>query len=178
MSADSPWSVPLRLVDLARGPVRRALKADEATRRKLARHLGLDALDSLTADLLAKPWLDGAELEGRFDAAVTYLCSATGEPFQARESGDFTVRVVPAGSPNAPQEDFGEEIDLDPEADDPPDVLDGDVVDLGGYVIEHLSLELDPFPRKPGAVFEPPKAEESASPFAVLRQLQKDDDQQ
>lgn len=178
MSGDSPWSVPLRLVDLARGPVRRELEADEAVRRKLARHLGLDALESLTADLTVTPWLDGAQIEGRFDAAVSYLCSASGEPFQAKERGDFTVRVVPAGSPNAPQEDTGEEIDLDPEADDPPDVLESDVVDLGGYVVEHLSLELDPFPRKPGAVFEPPQAEESASPFAVLRRLRKDDDQQ
>jgi uncharacterized metal-binding protein YceD (DUF177 family) len=176
MSTDSPWSVPLRFVDVARGPVRRELEADDATRRSLARLLGLSGIESLTADVTARPWLDGVEIQGRFDARVSYICSATGEPFDGREDGDFTVRVLPAGSPNAPQEELGEEIDLDPEADDPPDVVEGDVIDLGGYVVEHLSLELDPFPRKPGAVFEPPKTEESASPFAVLRQLRKDDD--
>jgi len=54
-------------------------------------------------------------------------------------------------------------------------VLENDSIDLAAYVVEHLSLELDPFPRKPGAVFEPPAEEGSASPFAVLRKLKGDD---
>ena len=40
-----------------------------------------------------------------------------------------------------------------------------------GHVIEHLALEIDPFPRKPDAVFEPPATEEETSPFAVLKGL-------
>jgi hypothetical protein len=38
-------------------------------------------------------------------------------------------------------------------------------------VVEHLALEIDPFPRKPGAEFDyqPPAQEES--PFAVLKNL-------
>ncbi len=171
-----PWTETIRFSDLARGPVRRKLEADEATRKALARHLDLVSIESLTADLKVSPWLDGAEIEGRFKAAVTQTCSVSAEPFPAAVEGDFGVRVVPAGSPNAPQEDFGEEIDLDPEADDPPDVLEGDLIDLGGYVVEHLSLELDPFPRKPGAVFEAPADTEERSPFAVLRSLKTEDD--
>jgi len=50
-------------------------------------------------------------------------------------------------------------------------VLEGDVVDLAAYVVEHLALEIDPFPRKPGAVFTPPEPEEPPSPFAVLKGL-------
>jgi hypothetical protein len=38
-------------------------------------------------------------------------------------------------------------------------------------LVEHLALDLDPFPRKPGAVFEPPPPEGPESPFAVLRVL-------
>jgi hypothetical protein len=39
------------------------------------------------------------------------------------------------------------------------------------YIVEHLALAIDPFPRKPGAEFEftPPAEEES--PFAVLKKL-------
>ncbi len=175
MIGPSPWSQTLRFVDLARGPVRRRLEADEAALRAVARHLDVEKVDSLSADLVVRPWLDGAEIEGRFRAGLTQLCSLTAEPLDQTIEGDIALRVLPEGSPNAPQEDDGEEIDLDPDADDPPDVIEGDLIDLGGYVVEHLSLELDPFPRKPGAAFEPPESTEPASPFAVLRALKKDD---
>lgn len=175
MTTESPWSVPLRLSEVARGPVRKSLEADEKTRKAIARLLGLVSIEALTADLTVRPWLDGAQIDGRLDAAVTYTCSATAEAFPDKVRGDFTLRVLPAGSQNAPQEDTAEELELDPEADDPPDVLDGDTADLGAYVVEHLSLELDPFPRKPGATFEPPVETEPLSPFAVLRNLKKDD---
>lgn len=175
MIGESPWSVPLRLSEVARGPVRKKIEADEKTRAAIARHLDLVSIEALSADVTIRPWLDGAELEGWLNADVTYTCSISAEPFTDKLSGDFTLRVLPAGSENAPQEDTAEELELDPEADDPPDVLEGDTLDLGGYVVEHLSLELDPFPRKPGATFEPPVETGSLSPFAALRVLKKDD---
>jgi|SRR5215217_1369476 len=175
MSAEKPWSETIRFADVARAPVRKRLEANEAARKGVARLLGLVSVESLSADVSAKPWLDGAEISGRFDAQVTQTCSVTADPFPETVAGDFSLRVLPPGSLNAPQEDLGEEIDLDPEADDPPDVLENDDIDLAGYVVEHLSLELDPFPRKPGAVFEPPQNSEPESPFAVLRALKKDD---
>lgn len=174
MSTPSPWSETIRFGEVSRGPVRKRLEADQAARKGIARLLGLVSIESLIADISAKGWMDGAEISGRFQAEVTQTCSATAEAFPETVQGDFTLRVLPPGSQNAPQEDFAEEIDLDPEADDPPDVLESDTIDLAGYVIEHLSLELDPFPRKPGAVFEPPVETEPLSPFAVLKALKKD----
>lgn len=132
------------------------------------------SIDSLTADLEVRPWLDGAEIHGRFTAGITQTCSVTADPFDEEAEGEFMVRVLPPGSPNAPAE-VVDEIELDPDADDPPDVLDGEDIDLGGYVVEHLSLELDPFPRKPGAEFIAPKDDADLSPFAVLRLLKKDE---
>jgi len=38
-------------------------------------------------------------------------------------------------------------------------------------VIEHLVLEIDPFPRAPDAEFTPPEAEPESSPFGKLAQL-------
>ena len=46
-----------------------------------------------------------------------------------------------------------------------------DVIDLGDYVVEHLALEIDPFPRRPGAVFEAPEPLPETSPFAALKAL-------
>jgi uncharacterized metal-binding protein YceD (DUF177 family) len=77
---------------------------------------------------------------------------------------------VPQGS-QALQADEDHELELDPEADDPPDVLAGDQLNLGAYVVEDLSLAIDPFPRKPGVAFEPPQTSAEISPFAVLAKL-------
>lgn len=147
------------------------LAPDADIRAQIAKQLGLVSLPALTADLKLKAWLDGAEITGRFDGVVEQLCGITVEPFEQAVSGDVDVRVVPAGSPHAPLESEGGEIELDPDAPDPPDLLEGDTIDLADYLIEHLSLAIDPFPRKPGAVFDYTPATPEQSPFAVLKRL-------
>ena len=54
-------------------------------------------------------------------------------------------------------------------------VLEGEVVDVGAYIVEHLALEVDPFPRKPDAVFEQPGGTPIISPFAALAALKDKD---
>ncbi|WP_334164583.1 YceD family protein [Phenylobacterium sp.] len=168
MSAD--WTRPLRLHELGRGAVTLTLEPDAAQRAKVAHDLGLESLPALTASLTVKPWLDGAEITGRFRAVVEQICSVSLDPFQQTLEGRIEVRAVPQGSPHAPAAEGGE-VELDADAPDPPDVLDGDAVDLAGYVVEHLALEVDPFPRKPGAEFDYTPSTQEESPFAVLRKL-------
>lgn len=165
------WTHPVRLSEVARGAMRVRLEPDAKVRAEIAKDLGLESLPALSGDLLVKAWLDGAEIVGRFEGVVEQVCGITVEAFEQPVSGEIEVRVVPAGSPHAPIESVGGEIELDPEAADPPDVLEGDTFDLAAYLVEHLALAIDPFPRKPGAVFDyqPDKPEES--PFAVLKRL-------
>jgi uncharacterized metal-binding protein YceD (DUF177 family) len=169
------WSDTVSLSEISRGPVKRSLQPDEAQRAAVAKLINVDRLDALTADVTAEPWLDGAVVRGRWKGTIEQTCGVSLDPFTTELAGDFEVRVVPQGSPNAPTESTPE-IAVDLEAEDPPDVLEGEQVDLAGYVVEHLSLEVDPFPRKPGAQFEPPPEETPASPFAVLKTLNKGDD--
>jgi uncharacterized metal-binding protein YceD (DUF177 family) len=164
------WTSPLKLHEVARGPVRLRLEPDAGERAKVAHDLGLESLPSLTADLTIRPWFDGAHVTGRFEAVVEQICSVSLDPFQQPLAGEIDVRVVPAGSPHAPAELRGE-AEYDPEAPDPPDVASGDAVDLAGYVVEHLALEIDPFPRKPGVEFAYAEQDREESPFAVLRKL-------
>lgn len=169
MSAD--WTRPIRLHELARGPLKLRLEPDAAERVRIAHDLGLESLPGLVADIAVRPWLDGAEITGRFTARVEQLCSLSLESFEQEISGELEVRAVPSGSPNASPEEGGHELELDLDAPDPPDVLEGDAIDVAAYLLEHLALEIDPFPRKPGAEFDyaPPDKEES--PFAVLKNL-------
>ena len=123
----------------------------------------------LEAELSATPWFDGVQIEGRWRARVVQTCGVSLEDFASDLGGAFRVRLAPQGSDLLPDPEA--EIPLDLEADDPPELLEGDEIDLGGYVVEHLALEIDPFPRKPGVVFEPPADTEERSPFAVLKRL-------
>jgi uncharacterized metal-binding protein YceD (DUF177 family) len=167
----SAWRETVRLSDLAHGPVDRRISPDPSQLPLIAGTVGVDALRCLTADVTVSPWLDGAEIRGTLTAEIVQTCGVTLDPLEETVSGVFMVRVLPAGSSNLPSDDS--EIDL--EADDPPDTLEGEEIDLATYVVEHLALEIDPFPRKPDAVFEPPAAEEETSPFAMLKDFKRDD---
>lgn len=149
--------------------VRRHLEAGPEDLKRLARDLPVESLSRLVADLELVPWMDGAELRGRVQATATRLCGVTLEPFEERVDEPFTIQIVPAGSPLAVDAQI--EADLPLDAPDPPDVSEDGRIDLAAYALEHLALGLDPFPRKPDAVFEPPADTEERSPFAVLRQL-------
>jgi uncharacterized metal-binding protein YceD (DUF177 family) len=161
----------VKLHELARGPVRVTLEPDEAQRAAIAKQLGIRSLPALTADVTVKPWLDGAELAGRLEATVEYVCGVSLDPFEDRIRSDIEIRAVPRGSPNAAEPESSSELELDLDAPDPPDVLEGEAIDVAAYVVEHLALELDPFPRKPGATFDYQPPEEETSPFAALKKL-------
>lgn len=165
------WDQTIRLAELSRGPLSVRLEPDTAVREALARRLGLVGLPVLTADLTVRPWLDGAEIAGRFAATVEQTCGVSGEDFEQFLSAEIQVFLVPSGSPNAPQAPESAEIEVDHEGPDPPDVIEGDAIDLSAYVIEYLALEIDPFPRKPGAVFDYQPEPDEESPFAVLKRL-------
>jgi uncharacterized metal-binding protein YceD (DUF177 family) len=165
------WPQPLGLAEAARGPVRRKLSADETSRARIAKVLGLDSLAALDADITVSSWLDGVQIHGTWRARVGQTCGVSLEPFETDLDGELQIRAVPEGSQALTQADEDHEVELDPEADDPPDVLTSDQIDLGAYVVEDLSLAVDPFPRKPGVDFEPPETTAEISPFAVLAKL-------
>ena len=176
MSEDlaSAWPLRVRLSDIRGEGTTRTLAAEPEQRLAIARVLDLLAVEAFTAAVRLSPWRDGVQVDATWSATVTRACSLTLESFGSALSGDFAVRLAP---PAAAQDlDSPEEIVLDLEADDPPDALDGDAVALGSLLVEHLALELEPFPRAPGARFEPPPEPAEPSPFAALARLARPSD--
>ena len=164
------WPQPVPLNDVRKDAMRRSLIADEAARARIAKLLGLDKLIALEAEVKVAPWLDGVEISGTWSARVEQTCGVSLEPFDSDLGGRLQIRAVPEGSQAlATTEDH--EVEMDLESDDPPDMLTGDHVDLGAYVVEDLSLAIDPFPRKPGVEFKQPDTGAEISPFAVLAKL-------
>lgn len=168
------WPITLALHELSRGATQRRIIAEGPARERIAAALDLVELKSLEADLRISPWLDGAEVQGRWAAVVVQICGITLEPFESMLAGEVSVRAVPSGS-SALTIEPEHELELDPDADDPPDEIADGVAPLGAYVVEDLSLAIDPFPRKPGSEFKAPDGPSEPSPFAVLARLRDTD---
>jgi len=165
-----PWSIPIRLAEVDRGVMHLTPEPDDATRARIAESIGVDAVRTLTAEATLKPWLDGVELSAHVVAIVTQTCGVSLDPFESRIETRFALQALPAGSPNAPR-DQGPALVIDPEEPDPPEILEGQVIDVGDWLVEHLALEVEQFPRKPDAVFVQPGGVEVISPFAALAAL-------
>jgi len=168
----SPWPHIVALGDARRGASMH-LVADDSARAAIAKALDIESLEALEADVQLSEWLDGVEIAGAWRARIVQICGVSLDPFETALNGRFSVRAVPPGSPNAPADPVGE-IAIDEEAEDPPDLLESENLDVGFYVVEQLALEIDPFPRKPDVEFEQPEGPTPSSPFDVLRGLKRD----
>ena len=161
-----PYSEPLRLHQIG-ASLTRVLEPDTAQRAKIAKALNLAALESFTAELTVKPTVSGWRIDGRVVAEAVQSCGLTLEPIPVSIARDFTVNLV-----EQREEEAGEDGEIDIELDDQfPDLVEDGKIDLGQYAVEQLSLSLDPFPRKEGAVFVQPPEPAEISPFAALQAL-------
>ncbi len=153
-----------RIVRLDRVPARGVaidVTASEAERAALARRFDLLALPALKAEVTVRPGLGGVwSVTGRLRAEVVQACVVTLDP--VAQSIDEAIDLRFAADAKATADD--------PEA---PEPLEGDTIDVGAIVADHLSLALDPFPRAPGATYEPAPepADAKPNPFAALEQL-------
>ena len=160
-----PWSV-LRSWQILRNGGQETLTAAPAQRHSIARLLDLEALEFLLAEIEFEPWRDGARIWGRVRGETTRRCGVTLEPLTESVDTELELRFVVEDSTRAATSET--ELVVDLEADDPPEVASLVGVDVGRYVVEALSLALDPFPRAPGAVFEFSDPVRETSPFDVI----------
>jgi uncharacterized metal-binding protein YceD (DUF177 family) len=143
------------------------IEADPKERAALAERFGLVALDRLQARmaLLTTATKGLYRLDGHLEADVVQSCVVTLDPLPSRISDDFSRLYGLA-------EAALESLDLDPEAEDPPDPIDHGAIDIGEAAAEQLALCLDPFPRKAGVEFADsafaPKPDKADNPFRVL----------
>ena len=142
------FSRPVALTNLAGGEIRIMAGTDE--RVALARRLGLVALDSLHATVCLEPEENGGivRLRGTLRADVTQACVVTLEPVRSSVDALFERRYARAEGQRSPEPE-----DIPPDGEEPPEPVVGDTVDLGEAVAEQLALEIELFPRTPGAAF-------------------------
>jgi hypothetical protein len=181
-----PWRVPVALEEVAEAGQHYDLVADADVRAAVRRVAGLRDLPRLEAHFdVTRHGSGGLRVAGAVSATVGQNCVVTLEPLtnEIEEEVDLVFapqrptnpgsggseRSEEAGSEAAPSEKASSD-----RAWGEPEPLIGGVVDLGALATEFLILGLNPYPRKPGAVFEPPRdVRPQEGPFAVLSQLTK-----
>jgi uncharacterized metal-binding protein YceD (DUF177 family) len=170
-----PWSVPVRRDDVPETGLHRDLVADEATRAAVAAVAGVKAVPRLQASFDLRRQGRGLKLAGEVSATIEQTCVVTLEPMTSdvRESIDLAFVPAEADAEAEPELDQIADV-IDPEAPDGPEPLVNGTADLGVVATEFLLLGIDPYPRKPDAVFDAPEAprqDAGANPFAVLAKL-------
>lgn len=164
-----PYSEPIRLHQIGAG-LTRELSPDADAVKRIIKALDLQALENFTTTISLIPTVSGWKMEGRVVADAVQTCGLTLEPLPLHVDRRFYVNLIEAPE-REEEEDEDAEIDIELD-DNTPDEISNGRLDLGAYAVEQLSLSLDPFPRKPGAVFEQPPEPVEISPFAVLKAMQ------
>jgi hypothetical protein len=166
-----PWQVPVAVDDVPETGQHFDLVADAGVRAAVAQVAGLRDLPRLQARFDVKRHdAGGLHVTGSMSATVGQNCVVTLEPLTNEVEEAIDLVFVPK---EPPAEEEAETEPRDVKWGDPEPLIGG-LVDLGALATEFLILGLDPYPRKPDAVFEPPQsltAEEG--PFAALAKLAK-----
>ena len=170
------FSRPFAVEALGEEELVERIEATAEERAAVARRLGLVALDRLAATLrIGRGEEDSLILvAGHMEAEATQSCVVTLAPVDSRLGQDFALRFLAAS-------DDGGEIDpveIDADAEDPPEPLGPEGLDLGEAVVQQLAMALEPYPRSEGASLEAldwtgAAADEPAreSPFKGLKDL-------
>jgi hypothetical protein len=162
--------MPVVQAEVPEAGLRVDLVADERVRADIAQLAGLVALPRFGAGFdVMRHGRGGLHVTGRISATVGQICGITLEPIENEVDEPVDVVFVPSASRPAGERE-GNEAEI-PVADAPEELVDG-IVDLAALATEFLILGIDPYPRKPGSVFQASSlGEDPAQPFAALAAL-------
>lgn len=170
--------VPVAVASLPRDGKERRFEAAAEAREALAREFDLVSVERFSAVYVARPWRgDGVRIEGRFAAEIVQESVVTLEPVRQSLGEAFDYTFAPEASRLAMRSlPATGEIEIDPEADDPPETFVGVTIEFGPYLSEAFALALDPYPRENGKAFgdydtDPDPTPEKTSAFDVLARL-------
>jgi Large ribosomal RNA subunit accumulation protein YceD len=168
MKRPEGWHVSVRREDVPEtGQQHLEIEADEEVRARLAVLAGVVSVPQLGISADVTRHGEGLRAAGRVTARVAQTCVVTIEPIENTIDEPFDVLFLPqdvAGAAPAGR---------DPkEVDDTREPLVNGAADLGAVATDFFLLGIDPYPRKPGALFAGPAEDRAADgPFASLSRL-------
>ena len=165
---ERPWSVRIAVSEVPETGRHFDLVADAQACAAIARLAGVAAVPRLTAGFeVTRHSHGGLRVVGRVSATVEQTCVVTLEPLENPIEESIDLVFTPATHAL----DMSQ---IEAPLDDAPEAMVDGTVDLGALATEFLILGIDPYPRKPGAVFQSPAPDDDAArPFAALDALKK-----
>ena len=164
MSAiELPISYPVRVDDIPVSGLDVALAPDDAERVVLAKFFDVPALPRLSAQFNLRRKGHRVTVTGDIVGDVIRICVVSLDEFPMTIQEHVALVFDETADPDA---------ELPEEEHDAPEPLVDGVIDLGAILCEFTALGLDPYPKKPGAVFAfRDEGDRDENPFAALSAL-------
>jgi uncharacterized metal-binding protein YceD (DUF177 family) len=172
-----PWSVRIAVEQIPDTGLHRDLQADQTARDGMAELAGLREILSASASLDVTPERGGRfHVTGRVQARIGQTCVVTLDPIENEIDEPIDLIFAPPDQIPELADLVDEAAESEEDVPDPPEPIENGMIDLGRVATDAVFLAIDPYPRKPDAVFEPlvaaPDPEEH--PFAALKALKVD----
>ncbi|MGH6715159.1 MAG: YceD family protein [Bradyrhizobium sp.] len=171
MSPADPWRASVTVAQIPESGLHRDLEANADVRKAIAEIAGLREIASAHASFDLNLRSGGrVHVAGKLRARIGQTCVVTLDPIE--NEIDQQIEVMFAPDEQIPPADLVADEDAVVESG-PPEPIVGGVIDLGRLATDVLFLAIDPYPRKPGAVFERQvaAAHPEDHPFAALKAL-------
>jgi hypothetical protein len=170
-----PWSEPVPVVQIPDTGLARDIEANAQQKQGMAELGGILGVERVRAELLLVPVKGGTvHVTGRVFGRLSQSCVVTLDPIESDFDEPIDLVFAPASQIRDLAESVDDNIESEDDTPDPPEPIEHGAIDLGKLATDAMFLGLDPYPRKPDAVFapliEPVAAEEH--PFAALKSLQ------
>ena len=172
-----PWRVPVMVVQIPETGLHRDIEASPVERAAMAEVAGLREVLSANASLDVTPKGGGRfHVGGHVRARVGQTCVVTLDPIETDIDEEIDLIFTPPEQIPALSDLVDEAAESEVEIPDAPEPIVNGIIDLGRLATDALFLGVDPYPRRPDAVFEPPAeaADPESHPFAALKALKLD----
>jgi hypothetical protein len=176
-SVPDPWRAPVTVAHIPDTGLHRELEASAAERQAMAGLAGVRDILAAQAAFDVVPKSGGRlQVTGHVRARIGQTCVVTLDPIESEIDEEIDLTFAPEVEARrlADLIEQGEDDKEPREVADPPEAIVNGIIDLGRIATDALFLAIDPYPRKPGVVFETevtaPDPEDH--PFAVLKALQ------
>jgi uncharacterized metal-binding protein YceD (DUF177 family) len=175
MTTADPWRVPVVVAQIPVDGLHRAFEATETVRAAMAEMAGLRDIMSASASFDLKLNSGGrVHVTGQVRARIGQTCVVTLDPIENEIDELIDLMFAPPEQIPSLSALVEEAAASDEEIPDPPEPIVNGVIDLGRLATDALFLAVDPYPRRPDAVFELPAEtiDPADHPFAALKALQ------
>jgi uncharacterized metal-binding protein YceD (DUF177 family) len=175
----NPWNVAVVVAQIPDTGLHREFAASSNQCRAIAALGGLRDVFSANASLDLTLMREGrVHVTGRVTARVGQICVVTLDPIENDIDEAIDLIFAPPEQIPALADLVDAAAESDSEIPDPPEPIEGGVIDLGRLATDSLLLGIDPHPRKPDAVFSAPAVADDPEdhPFAALKALKRDGD--